>query len=154
MSLNNNFENLLQLLIFNNDAIPLLGDTAGILGSTGDGSIYVALHTAMPDLESPTNQSTNEASYPGYTRQAVARTTGGWTVAGNAVSNAAQIQFGQHSGGSPASQTVTHFTLGYGDGSSPNADIVFYVGLLTSSLAVSSGVNPTFSIGQLQISVE
>lgn len=153
MSLTNYFENQLQLLLFNNDTIPYLGDATGVVGSTGDGSLYLALHTADP-TESPANQSANEASYPGYARQAVARTTGGWTVSGPTASNTAQIQFGSHSGGSPTSQTVTHFSIGYGDGGSPNADLMLYSGALQSSLNVTSGVNPTFAAGQLQISAD
>lgn len=152
MSLTNTFENKLQLLLFNNDAILEVGDGGGIVGSTADGVWSIALHTSAPDTESPGTQATNEANYQGYARQTVPRTTGGWTVAGNQVSNAAQIQFGQ-SQGSPASQTVTHFSLGFNDSGSPT-DEVFYVGALSSSLNVTNGVNPTFSVGQLQISVD
>ncbi len=152
MSLTNSFENKLQLLLFNNTAINDVGDQAGLPGSTGAGSWSIALHTAAPDDESPGLQTANEATYQGYARQSVARTVGGWTISGNQVSNAAQIQFGQ-SQGSPASQTVTHFSLGMSDGGSPT-DEVFYVGALSSSLNVTNGVNPTFSIGQLQISVD
>ena len=158
MSLTNYFENELQDLIFNNTTIPYLGDATGLVGSTADGSLFIALHTADP-AESPANQSANEASYPGYARQEVIRQAtgspnGGWTVSGATASNTAEIQFGAHSGGSPATQNITHFSVGYGDGGSPNADLVFYTGALSGTLAVSSGVNPTFAAGQLQISVD
>lgn len=153
MSLSNFFEGELQALLFNNTTIAFLGDTTGVVGSTGDGSLYLALHTADP-TESPANQSASEATYPSYARQAVARTSGGWTITGPEASNTAQIQFGAHSGGSPTSESVTHFSVGFGDGGSPNADLMLYSGALQSSLNVTSGVNPTFAAGQLKISVD
>jgi hypothetical protein len=151
MSLTATFENKLQLLLFQNSDINNIGDNTGIRGSTSAGNWTIALHTADP-TESPASQSASEATYDGYARQNVARSGAGWTVSNNQVSNAAQIQFGQ-STGSPASQTVTHFSLGFNDAGSPTGE-VFYVGALSSGLNVTNGVNPTFSIGQLQISVD
>ncbi len=147
MSLVDDFENDLQLLLFNNDTVPNFGDSPGLAGSTLPGDLFVALHTSPGPGESPANQGTNEATYPGYTRQAVARTTGGWTISGADVSNTAQIQFGQATSGS---QTVTHFSIGTG---SAFGNKVIYSGALTASLNVTAGVNPTFSAGQLKITV-
>ena len=70
--------NLLKLL-FNNTTWANVGDVTGIVGSGTAGNLYVALHTADP---SAGDQSTSETTYTGYGgRVAVARTTGGWTVA-------------------------------------------------------------------------
>jgi hypothetical protein len=74
-------------------------------------NLYVSLHTASP-TDSGT-QVTNEATYTGYARVAVARTSGGWTVGENAsvasASNAAQVLFAQCTGGS---STVTYVGVG------------------------------------------
>ena len=45
----------------------------------------------------------------GYARVAVARSGAGWTVSGNAVSNAAAVTFGACTAGS---NTVTYFSVG------------------------------------------
>jgi hypothetical protein len=151
-------ENDLVDLIFNNNASTLeIGDANGLQPAGTAGNLYVALHTASPGGASPdssTDQGTNEATYPGYGRVAVARTAGGWTVSGSSASNAAEIAFGQHSGGSPANETMTHYSIGTNAaGDSPTSQVLF-TGTLTSSLAVSSGIEPRFAIGQLSISVD
>lgn len=63
--------------VFTNEAIELVGDAAGLLPSATAGSLYIGLHTAAPT----TNQTHNEATYGAYARVAVARTSGGWTIA-------------------------------------------------------------------------
>lgn len=143
MSKGNTFENELLLLIFNNDALPLIGDASGLQPSASDGSLYVSLHTGDPGEGG--NQTTSEAAYTSYARVAVARTTGGWTVSGNAVSNAALIQFPQCTGGS---ETLTHFAVGTASSSTGK---ILYKGSLSSSLAVSSGIQPQFAAGDLDI---
>lgn len=143
MSKSNTFENELLLLIFNNDTLALVGDATGIVGSGADGSLYVSLHTADPGEAG--DQTTNETAYTNYARVAVARTTGGWTVSSNAVTNAALIQFAQ-CGASGA--TLTHFGVGT---SSSSTGKLLYSGELTSSLAVSSGIQPQFAAGDLDI---
>lgn len=143
MSKSNTFENDLLKHVFNNDAIALVGDATGLRGSTVAGSLYVSLHTADPD-EAGT-QSTNETSYTNYARVAVARTTGGWTVSGDTVSNAALVQFAQ-CGATGA--TLTHFGVGT---DSSGAGKLLYSGALTSSLAVSSGIQPQFAAGDLDV---
>lgn len=143
MSKGNTFENELLLLIFNNDAIALIGDASGLQPSASDGSLYVSLHTGDPGEGG--NQTTSEAAYTSYARVAVARTTGGWTVSGNAVSNAALIQFPQCTGGS---ETLTHFAVGTASSSTGK---ILYKGALSASLAVSSGIQPQFSAGELDV---
>src|SRR5690349_9512952 len=89
----NTFENELLLHIFQNADIALIGDAAGLQNSSAAGSLYVSLHTAEPGEGG--DQTTNEAAYTNYARVAVARTSGGWTVSSNQVSNAAAINFAQ-----------------------------------------------------------
>lgn len=72
-------------------------------------NLYISLHTGT--LLGSNNQSTNEVSYVGYARQAVARTAGGWTLSGTTqVANTAIITFPA----APAStnQSVTYFGIG------------------------------------------
>ena len=134
MSKSNNFENQLLLLIFNNTDIANVGDAAGLQNSVTAGSLYVALHTADPG-EAGT-QATSEATYTGYARVAVARSGAGWTVAANAVSNAAAVAFGACTAGS---STCTYFSVGK---EVSGATDILYSGALTASLAVTAGITP------------
>jgi hypothetical protein len=143
MSKSNAFENAILLLIFNNDAIALIGDASGLQPSGGDGSLYISLHTADPG-EAGT-QTTNEIAYTSYARVAVARTTGGWTVSSNAVTNAATVTFPTGSGGSG---TATHFGIG---ASSSGTGLLLYKGALAGSLVCGSGVTPTFPAGDIDV---
>ena len=65
--------------VFLNSAITLIGDAAGLLGSTVAGNLYISLHTADPGAAG--TQATSECAYPPYARVAASRTAGGWTVA-------------------------------------------------------------------------
>ena len=143
MSKGNTFENELLLLIFNNDAIALIGDASGLQPSATAGSLYVSLHTGDPG-EAGT-ATTSEAAYGSYARVAVARSGAGWTVSGNAVSNAALVQFPQCTSGS---ETLTHFGI---TTAATTGTKLLYKGALSSSLAVSSGIQPQFAIGDLDI---
>jgi hypothetical protein len=140
MSKANVFENDLLKLIFQATAIANLADNAATSPLT---NLYVSLHTADPGEAG--DQSTSEATYTGYARVAVARTSGGWTVTANAVENAAAINFPACTGGS---NTITNFgvgTLSSGTGK------LLYSGALTASLAVSAGITPSFAVGALDI---
>lgn len=143
MSKSNTFENDFLLLVFNNTNIANLGDATGLRGSSTAGSLYVALHTGDPG-EGGT-ATTSEATYTSYARVAVARSGAGWTVSGNAVSNAAAITFPACTGGS---NTITHWSIT--DTSSGGSDIM-YKGSFPASLAVSSGITPNIPIGDLDI---
>lgn len=66
-------------LLFNNVAAANIGNAGGLQPSTVAGSLYLSLHTADPGAGG--DQTVNEATYTSYARVAVARTTGGWTVA-------------------------------------------------------------------------
>ncbi len=141
MSKSNTFENDLMLLVFNNTNAADIGDATGLRGSSTAGSLYVALHTADPGEAG--NQTTNECAYTSYARVAVARSGSGWTVSGNAVTNAALIQFPQCTGGS---ETATHFSIGVAASSTGK---ILYKGALSASLAISSGIQPQFGAGDL-----
>lgn len=135
MSKSNSWENSLLLHLFNNSDVANIGDATGLRGSSTAGSLYVSLHTADPGEAG--NQSTNEISYTGYARVAVARSGSGWTVTNNSVSPAATISFGAMTGGTGG--TVTHFGVGT---ASTGTGVLLYKGTVTSNIAVSSGVTP------------
>lgn len=144
MSKSNTWENDLLLLVFNNTAVTLIGDAAGLQPSATAGSLYVSLHTADPTDTG--DQSTYETVYTDYSRQPVARSGAGWTVSGNTVSNAALIQFPTCG---VTGATVTHFGVGCSSGT--GAGKLLYSGQLTAPLAVASGIQPQFSTGELDI---
>lgn len=140
MSKGNTFENDLLQLIFNAVAIADLAenDTSSPLTV-----LEVGLHTADPGEGG--SQTTSEANYTGYGRIAVNRNSGGWTVSGNGVSNAASITFGLCTAGS---NTITHFSVGTAH---TGAGKILYSGQLSQNLAVSAGITPSFAAGDLDI---
>lgn len=149
MSASNDFENDALLLVFNNTNIALIGDATGLRGSTVAGSLYVALHTADPGETG--KQNTNETSYTGYSRQAVARSGAGWTVSGTAptqVVNAAIITFPPSTLGTP---TITHFSVGY---ESSGASKMIGSGVLDASQVINLGGVNAFAAGALKITVD
>jgi hypothetical protein len=146
MSKSDAFESDLLKLVFQNVGAGLIGDTTGLVPSTGAGSLYISLHSSDPG-EAGT-QATNEISYTGYARVAVARTSGAWTVSATAptqVTNAALITFGLDTVGSV---TVAYFGVGC-LGSA--AGKLLYSGQLTANLAISPGITPSFVIGALVV---
>lgn len=132
MSKSNTFENDLLALIFHGSAIANLADNAAASPLT---NLYVALHTSDPGEAG--DQSTSEISYTGYSRVAVARTAGGWSISGNSVSPVAAIEFGEMTGG--AGGTVTHASIGV---ASSGAGKILYSGALTPNVTVATGVIP------------
>jgi hypothetical protein len=98
---------------------------------------YLSLHTGTPAAG---NQSTSEAAYTSYARQACVRATSspGWTVASNVATLAANTNF-PASTGSP-SETETFF--GLGKSVSGATDLYFY-GAISPTIAVTAaGVTP------------
>lgn len=140
MSKGNTFENDLLKLILNATAIANIADNAAGSPLT---NLYVSLHTG--DVGEGGDQTTSEATYTSYARVAVARSGSGWTVSGNAGTNAAEIAFPACTGGS---NTITHFAVGT---ASSGAGKVLYKGALAASLAVSAGITPKFAAGELDI---
>lgn len=130
MSKGNNLENDILALIFNATAIPDLAENDSTSPAT---NLSVALHTADPG-EAGT-QATNETAYTGYSRVNVARTSGGWTVTGNSVSPAANIDFGECTA-SPGG-ALTHWSVGTGV-----ANELLYSGTLSPNITMAVGVIP------------
>jgi hypothetical protein len=141
MSKSNAWETALLNLVFNNTDAANIGDATGLRGSSTAGSLYVSLHTSDPGEAG--NQTTNECAYTSYARVAVARSGSGWTISGNAVTNAALIQFPQCTG---SSETATHFGIGT---AASSTGVLLYKGALSASLAISSGIQPQFAGGDL-----
>lgn len=135
MSKSDAFENALMLLIFNNTNIANIGDATGLRGSTTAGSLYVSIHTADPG-EAGT-EATNEISYTGYARTAVARSSAGFTVTGNKVELAAHVDFGEMTAGTGG--TVTHWAVGV---ASSGATVILYSGTVSPNISVANGVTP------------
>src|ERR1043166_6472717 len=75
LSLSNAMESYILGLILNGTAIPGFADNAASGPLT---SLYIALYTADPGETGST--TTNEASFAGYARAAIARP--GWTASG------------------------------------------------------------------------
>jgi hypothetical protein len=146
MALGNASETSLMELLFQNTTWAAIANavSSGILATTTAGSFWIQLSTGT--LTGSSNQSTTEAAYTSYARQAVARSSGAWSVSGNApctASNAAAINFPQATGGT---ETETYFSVGT---SASGAGTILWYGALTSSLAVSNGITPSFAIGAL-----
>ena len=146
MSATNAFETALLTLYFNNTDHANVGDAAGIQNSAVAGSFYISLHTADPGEAG--SQTTSEATYTSYARVAVARSAAGWTIASANVSNAAAVTFPAATGGS---NTITYFGIG---SDASGAGNLFFSGALTASLAVSSGITPSFAIGELDVNLD
>lgn len=141
MSKSNDFETDLLLLLYNNTAIANIGDASGLQPSAVPGNFYISLHTSDPGEAG--KQDTNEAAYTSYARVAVVRTSSGFTIAGNNVSNAALVTFPQATGGS---ETETHFGIGYEISGTTK---LIGSSALSASLAVSNGITPEYAIGDL-----
>lgn len=107
MSATNTFENDLLLLQYNNTDIANIGDATGLRGSSTAGSFYISLHTAWPGETG--DQESDESDYISYARVAVARSSAGFTVSGNSVSNAAAVTFPKCTGGT---SEVFYFGIG------------------------------------------
>ena len=145
MSASNSLETSLLALLFNATPIANVADNAAASPLT---DLFVSLHTADPG-EAGT-QATNETAYTNYARIPVARTSGGWTVSGNQVSNAALITFAQ-CGATPGA-AITHFSIGQ---AVSGASIVMFKGALGASLTmVANQTQPEFAIGQLVVTAD
>jgi hypothetical protein len=141
MSFSNTFENQLALHLFQNAAIANIGDAAGLQPSAAAGNLYIRLHTADPG-EGGTGD-TNEANYTGYAPVAVARSAGGFTVAGSVISNAATVQFGECTAGS---STIQYASICVGSGAGA---VILVRAQLGASRAVSAGITPLFNPGEI-----
>ena len=131
MSIGDTAEADIIALVFNAVAIANLADNAAAAPLT---VLWCALHTADPG-EAGTQQ-TSEATYTGYLRTSVARTTTGWARTANSVSPVAAVSFPAATGGT---NTVTHFSVGT---TSSGTGKLIMSGTVTPNLSVTNGVTP------------
>lgn len=106
-SFTNSTESALAALIFNATNWTSVADNTVTAPAT---NLYVSLHNADPGEGG--SQTTSETAYTNYARQAVLRTSGGWTVSGTdptQVVNAGVINFPQCG---VSGDTITHWGLG------------------------------------------
>lgn len=134
MSISDTTETAVLKLIFQAVAWANYADNAA---GTPQTNVDVALHTADPGDAG--TMSTSETNYTSYARVSVARTTGGWTVAGTtptAVNPVAAITFPAGTGGAG---TITNFATGKTGG---GAVAILFSGTVTPNITVGSGVTP------------
>jgi hypothetical protein len=144
-AMGNTAESDLLKLLFQNTAWANLGSAGGLQPSSAAGSFFIGLSTGT--LTGASTQTTTEAAYTSYARVAVARSSAGWTITGSAPTiseNAAAVTFPAATGGS---ETETYAVIGRD--TSGAGEVIFW-GALTSSLAVSNGITPSFAINALQ----
>lgn len=132
------FANDVVLLLFNATAIANIADNAAVSPLT---NLFVSLHTADPGPSG--NQTTSEATYTGYARVSVARTSAGWTVSSAQAVNTGAVTFGACTAGT---NTITHCAIGT---ATSGTGKLLYTGALTASLSVSAGITPQFSASAL-----
>lgn len=135
MSKSNTFENELLLHLFNNSDIANIGDAAGLQNSVAAGSLYLVLHTGDPG-EAGT-ATTSEIAYTGYARQAVARSSAGFTVSGASVTLTSNVDFPEMTAG--AGGTVTFFSVVK---EVSGASTILYSGAVSPTIVVAVGVTP------------
>ena len=135
MSFSNSTETDVLRQVFIGTALPWNANT----------NLWIALHTASPG-EAGT-AVTNEATYGGYARVALTRSTD-FTVSGNTVSNASLEQFAACTSGT---NTITHASIV--DTASGAGNVLVYAAL-SSSITVSTGVQPQFAAGALSFTLD
>jgi len=126
-------ESAILALLFNATAIANIADNAASSPIT---NWYVALHTASAG-EAGSDQSTNEASYGSYARVAVARTSGGFTIASGVLTFVSNVVFPTPTSGAGAS--LTHASIGIAASGATN--FAFH-GALSAPITVAVGVPP------------
>jgi hypothetical protein len=131
------FDNDLLLLILNGQGISNIADNAASSPLT---SLYLALHTADPGVSG--SQSTSEATYTGYGRQAVARNSGGFTVSSGSAHLTSTVTFGTPTAG--GGEVETWFSVGV---SSSGANKILYRGPITPNITIVNGTPPQLTTG-------
>lgn len=135
MSKTNAMENGILELVFKNTDFANIGDAGGLQNSASAGNLYFSLHTSDPGEAG--DQTTNETAYTSYARVAVARSGSGFTVSGNSVSPAANVDFPECTGSAGAA--ITHFGVGT---ASSGAGVLLYKGTVTPNITMATGVIP------------
>lgn len=137
-------DDFLNLIFLNSAGSTVIGGGGGITGSGTAGSVYIALFTADPG---ETGSITNECSYTGYTRVAVARSAAGWTVSSGVCTNDAAITFGTDTVGT---ETASHFGICKA-GTPGVADLIMYGEFTGGGLVIDVGVTPQIQASDLSI---
>lgn len=135
MSFSNSTEEDVLQHIFIGTALPWDANT----------DLWIALYTASPGEAG--SATTNEATYGSYARIALARSTD-FTVSGNTVENANLEQFAACTSGT---NTITHAAVV--DSASGAGNVIVYAAL-SSSISVSTGVQPQFAAGALSFTLD
>lgn len=132
MSKSNFLENAYLALLFNATTFNGVAENDTTTPNT---SFYLALHTADPTDAG--TQDAFELTVAGYSRKAVTRDSGGFTVSGNQVTLTTDNDFTACTGGGP--ETATHWSVGL---ASAGATEILYSGTITPNLVVQNGVTP------------
>jgi len=115
-------------LLFNATGWANIADNTATSPAT---NIYVSLHNADPGAGG--SQNTSETAYTNYARVAVARTSGGFTIAGSSptvnVSNAVAVNFAQCGA---SGDTISYFGLGLSSSGAGTLLLSGPVGVVTS----------------------
>lgn len=130
-------ENAWLKLLLNGTAIANFADNTASSPAT---NLYISLHTTDPTDTPATEQTTGETTYTGYARQAVARTTGGWTVTGSVAVPVASVNF-------PVCTAAPGGTIQYvgiGTASSGNGKLL-QVAALSPTIPMTVGTVPTIT---------
>jgi hypothetical protein len=135
MSFSNTAENAVLDYVFKGNNVPWDGNT----------NLWIALHTADPG-EAGT-AVTSEATFGAYARVQLTRATD-ITVSGNQISNTNLEQFPQCTSGS---NTITHASIV--DTASGAGNIIVRAAL-TSSIPVSTGIQPQFAANALTFTLD
>lgn len=107
-------------------------------------NFYISLHTAA--INEGDAQTTNEATYTGYSRQSMVRGGSHWNIVGNLVSNDNQIKWGKNT--DVSSQTM--YAVGIGTRSTSVGYLLYYVNLATP-IEVKQNYSPVIAAGALTI---
>lgn len=135
MSFSNYAETAVLEQVFEGTALPWNANT----------DLWIALHTADPG-EAGT-AVTSEANYGSYARIALARATD-FNVSGNQISNANLEQFAAATSGSNTITFASIVTTASGAGE------IIVRAALSSSVVVSTGVQPQFAAGALSFTLD
>lgn len=144
MSATNGLENGLLSLIFTATDYGTIADNDSTAPAT---NLYISLHTGNPGETG--DQTSSEAAFTGYARQAVARSTSGWTVTSGTVTNDNQINFPQCTA-SPGSD-ITHVGIGLDETGTGTLLMSF---ALDTAVTMEIGKVVFFSAGELDVSID
>jgi hypothetical protein len=136
MSKSNTHENDYLKLILWGTAIVNIADNASSSPLT---NLYGALHTADPTDAG--DQESYECAYTPYARQAISRTSGGFSISGNVANLAAVVSFPECTVGSEA---ASYFSLGT---AASGAGTILWSGAITPTITISAGIIPQLGTG-------